>query len=321
MDIDLTNPVFNDAEAARKHYEAAVWPNGPVCPHCGVVSEATESKGKSTRPGLYNCRACDKPFTATVGTIFERSHIPLNKWLLAVRLMASSKKGMSALQLQRMLGLGSYRTAWFMEMRIREAMREMHPHASPLGGEGKTVEIDETFVGGKAKNQHAKKRKHVGTGGSGKEAVFSIVERGGKVRSQHVPAVNAATLRPILVAQVDKGTFLMTDESSPGKMMGREWGKHEAVNHGIGEYVRGEAHTNTIESYFAVLKRGIIGTYHSVSQQHLKRYLCEFDFRYNERAALEVNDSERAEKILRGAVGKRVTYQETNRTSAEASAS
>src|SRR5208282_4030591 len=247
MTIDLTDPIFNNEEAARKHFEASRWPNGPECPHCGVVGEATVLKGNSTRPGVYNCRACDKPFTATIGTIFERSHIPMHKWLLAVRLMASSKKGMSAHQLWRMLGFGSYRTAWFMAMRIRESMRELHPeNFGPLGGEGKTVEIDETFVGGKAKNQHAKRRKHIGTGGAGKEAVFSLVERGGKARSFHVPAVNAKTLRPILEAQVDRGTLLMTDEAAPSKMMGREWPKHETVNHSIGEYVRGEAHTNTI---------------------------------------------------------------------------
>ena len=321
MNIDLTDPIFNDEETARKHFEASRWPVGPVCPRCGVVGNSTELKGKSTRPGVYNCRDCDKPFTATIGTIFERSHIPMHKWLLAVRLMSSSKKGMSAHQLWRMLGFGSYRTAWFMAHRIRESMRELHPEKGALGGEGKTVEIDETYVGGKAKNQHAKKRRHVGTGGAGKEAVFSLVERKGGVRSFHVPAVNSKTLRPILTAQVAHGTFLMTDEAAPAMKMGRDFAGHETVNHSIGEYVRGDAHTNTIESYFAVLKRGIIGTYHHVSQQHLKRYLCEFDFRYNERMALRVTDAERAAKALCGAVGKRLTYRQANGVGAETPAS
>jgi transposase-like protein len=313
MNVDLTNPTFNDEEAARKHFEASRWPNGPICPHCGVVDEATELKGKSTRPGVYNCRACDKPFTATIGTIFESSHIPMHKWLLAIHLMSASKKGISAHQLWRMLGFGSYRTAWFMAHRIRESMRELHPEdAAPMGGEGKTVEIDETFVGGLEKNKHRSKRQHVGTGGAGKEAVFSLVERGGKVRSHHVPTVTAATLRPILEAQVHEATFVVTDEGATAKSLGRGFEKHGTVNHSIGEYVRGEIHTNTIEGYFSIFKRGINGVYHHVSQQHLKRYLAEFDFRYNERAALNVTDSERAEKVLLGTVGKRVTYQGTN---------
>jgi transposase-like protein len=319
MNVDLTDPIFNNEEAARRHYEASRWPNGPVCPRCGVVGNSVELKGKSTRPGVYNCRDCDKPFTATIGTIFERSHIPLHKWLLAIRLMSSSKKGMSAHQLWRMLGFGSYRTAWFMMHRIRESMRELHPEdADPLGGEGKTVEIDETFVGGLEKNKHRSKRQHVGTGGAGKEAVFSLVERGGKVRSHHVPAVTAATLRPILTAQVHEATFVMTDEGATAKSLGRGFAKHGMVNHSIGEYVRGEIHTNTIEGYFSIFKRGINGVYHHVSQQHLKRYLAEFDFRYNERIALGVTDAERAEKLLRGTVGKRMTYQETNGAGASA---
>ncbi len=313
MNVDLTHPTFNNEEAARKHFEASRWPNGPICPHCGVVDEATELKGKSTRPGVYNCRACDKPFTATIGTIFERSHIPMHKWLLAIHLLSASKKGISAHQLWRMLGFGSYRTAWFMAHRIRESMRELHPEdAVPMGGEGKTVEIDETFVGGLEKNKHRSKRQHVGTGGAGKEAVFSLVERGGKVRSHHVPTVTAATLRPILTAQVHEATFVMTDEGATAKSLGRGFEKHGMVNHSIGEYVRGEVHTNTIEGYFSIFKRGINGVYHHVSQQHLKRYLAEFDFRYNERIALGVNDSERAEKVLRGTVGKRMTYQGTD---------
>jgi transposase-like protein len=285
MTADLTNPIFTDEEAARKHFEAIRWPNGPVCPHCGLVDDARQFKGEAHRPGVYKCHGCQKQFTATVGTLYERSHIPLHKWLLATHLMSASKKGMSALQLMRMLGFGSYRTAWFMAHRIREGMR-VAKVTTPLGGKGKSVEIDETFIGGKEKNKHAKKRKHIGTGGAGKEAVFSLVERGGEVRSFHVPSVTAKTLRPILVAQVDRKSDLMTDEGAAVMMMGREFKSHQAVRHGAGEYVRGTAHTNTIEGYFSIMKRGINGVYHSVSQQHLKRYLAEFDFRYNEREAL-----------------------------------
>lgn len=311
MELNRTARIYHDDEAARTHFEAIRWPNGPECPHCGVVGEATELKGKSTRPGVYKCRACRKPFSATVGTLFERSKIPLCKWLLAVHLMTASKKGISAHQLYRMLGFGSYRTAWFMAMRIRESMRELFPEArGPMGGEGKTVEIDETFIGGKERNKHASKRKHLGTGGVGKEAVFSLVERGGRVQSHHVANVTAKTLRPILFAQVDRKSDLMTDEGPGVTAVGREFAKHQTVNHGAGEYVRGDAHTNTIEGYFSIMKRGITGTYHHISPRHLKRYLAEFDFRYNEREALGVTDTERAVKAIEGVRGKRLTYRQ-----------
>ncbi len=311
MTCDLTDKTFTDEDAARAHFEKLRWPDGPVCPHCGTIDEATELKGKSTRAGLYKCRACQKPFTATMGTLYERSHIPLHKWLLATHLMSASKKGISALQLHRMLGFGSYRTAWFMAHRIREGMRELFPETGgKLGGEGKTVEIDETYIGGKEKNKHRNKRKKLGTGGVGKEIVFSLVERGGTVRSHHVPAVSAKTLRPILRAHIDAESSVMSDDG--GARVGREFTRHETVNHSIGEYVRGDVHTNTIEGYFSILKRGINGVYHHISQQHLKRYLAEFDFRYNERMALGVTDKMRAAKAVKGVVGKRLTYQQPN---------
>ena len=196
---DLSNPIFTDEAKAREWLEARIWPNGPICPHCGVINQATLMHGKSHRPGLYQCNACREPFSVTVGTLYERSKVPLHKWLAATHLMMASKKGMSALQIGRMLGL-SKKTAWFLCHRIRESLRETNPDM--LGGEGEIVEIDETFVGGLEKNKHRSKRKHKGTGGVGKEAAFALVERDGKVRSHHIPAVNAANLRSILLERI-----------------------------------------------------------------------------------------------------------------------
>ena len=300
--FDLTNPIFHDENAAREHLEGIMWPDGPVCPHCGEREKVTKLQGKSTRPGLHSCAACRGNFTVTVGTVLERSKVPLNKWVMAFQLMASSKKGMSAHQMHRMLGV-TYKTAWFMCHRIRESMRELNP--GPIGGGNKVVEADETFVGGKAKNAHN------GAPVPKKEAVFSLVERDGKVRSHHVPNVTAKTLRPILVTQVDRGSFLMTDNAGQYVAMGREFAGHGSVNHSIKEYVRHGSfmHTNTIEGYFSILKRGVYGTYQHVSQQHLKRYLGEFDFRYNER---QLSDAERASKALEGITGKRLTYRRTD---------
>jgi transposase-like protein len=209
--VDLTNPIFTDLDAARTHFEAIRWPNGPYCPFCGVTGDRVAALGGgSMGPGWYHCKDCRKKFTAAVGTIYERSHIPMTKWLLATHLMCASKKAMSAHQLGRMLGL-PYKTAWFMAHRIREGMRELNP--SPMGGEGKTVEIDETYVGGKERTKHASKRKHVGRGGIGKEPVFSLVERGGKVRSHHVTEVNGANLRDIVRANLAGKTIIYSDEN------------------------------------------------------------------------------------------------------------
>lgn len=299
---------FHNETAAIERLEAIVWPQGPYCPRCGGFDRITPVKGG--RAGLRRCGPCKREFTVRVGTVFERSHVPLHKWFQAAHLLASSKKGISAHQLHRTLQV-TYKTAWFMEHRLREAMRELHP-TSPIGGEGRTVEADETFIGGKEKNRHRSKRAERRLGGSwGKETVFSLIERQGRVRSIHTPSVTAATLRPILVAQVDKGSLLVTDDAGQYRHMHRDF-HHEVVNHGIGEYVRGEAHTNTIESYFAVMKRGITGVYHHVSQQHLKRYLAEFDFRHNERTALGVTDEVRADRLIRGIVGKRLTYRDSS---------
>ncbi len=305
---DFSNPIFHDADKAREWLETRLWPQGPVCPKCGVVNEATLMKGKSHRAGLCQCNACREPFTVTVGTLYERSHVPLNKWLAATYLMMSSKKGMSALQISRMIGV-TYKTSWFMCHRIRESLRDGHP--GPLGGEGQIVEADETYVGGKDKNRHANKRVGV-SGGAMKEPVVSLVERSGRVRSQHVKDVNVKTLRPILAEQIDAATHLLTDTTWVYKSAGKHFADHTMVNHTIGEYVRGPLHTNTVESYFAILKRGIVGTFHHVSATHLKRYVGEFDFRYNEREALGVDDAERFNRAIPGIVGRRLTYRRIN---------
>ena len=304
MPANINKDVLSSETKAREWFEHLLWPDGPICPHCGLVDCSTKLNGTAHRVGVYKCKGCEKQFTVTVGTLFERSKIPLNKWLMALFLLASSKKGMSTHQMHRMLQI-SYKSTWFMTMRLREAMREGKLPGA-LGGQNKVVEGDETYVGGKAKNR----KNYVPP----KEAVFALVERDGKVRSAHVPVVNYETLRPIMVAQVAKASYLMTDESTVYPKIGDEFAGHGTVNHSIEEYVRGNFwHTNTVENYFSILKRGIIGTYHHVSPQHLKRYLAEFDFRYNERVALGCNDWMRAEKLAKGIVGKRLTYRRTRR--------
>ncbi|MGH6848827.1 MAG: IS1595 family transposase [Methylocella sp.] len=300
--LDLRNPIFHDDDKAREHLEAVLWLDGPVCPHCGVMGDRiTKLQGNSTRPGLYNCKDCRKPFSVTIGTVMERSHVPVSKWVLASQLMASSKKGFSALQLQRMIGT-NYETAWFLFHRLREAANDLTP--SPLGGKSKVVEADESYIGGRAKN------KAYGPPPK-KMAVFSLVERGGKARSRHVADVTAKTLRKAIVTQADRKSYLMTDEAPVYTKTGKEFSGHGTVNHSIDEYVRhgGFTHTNTIESFFAIMKRGVYGNFHSVSEAHLPRYLSEFDFKYNHRSALGYNDAERAEALLRGAKGKRLLYR------------
>jgi transposase-like protein len=298
MPNELNNVTFQDEAKARKWLEAQLWPDGPVCPHCGALETSTPI---ATRVGWYQCNGCRKQFSVTVGTLFERSHIPLNKWLMAAFLICASKKGMSTHQLHRTLGI-SYKSTWFMMHRIREAMRE--GKLGPLGGLGKFVEADETFTGGKARNRAYKAPPP-------KEPAFALVERGGKVRSYHVPEVTAVTLKPIIVDAIAKDSHFRTDESGVYWEVGEQFASHRTVVHSIGEYVRGDAHTNTIEGYFSIFKRGIYGVYHHVSQTHLKRYLGEFDFRYNYRTALGFTDRERTTIALKGIIGKRLTYRRT----------
>jgi len=306
---NLQDPIYHDDDAARAHLESLLWPHGPVCPHCGVVDNATAMKGATTRPGLYKCKTkeCRKPFTVTVGTVMERSKVPLHQWVLAAHYMASSKKGMSAKQLERLMGV-TYETAWFLFHRLREAAKVTNP--GPLGGEGMIVEADETGVGGKERNKRLSKRNPKNIGMVGKQVAFTLVERNGRARSFHVANVSGKTLRPIIVKHVKRSSTLMTDDAGQYRPIGAEFARFETVNHGIEEYVRGEWHSNTVEGFFSILKRGVYGTFHHVSEAHLHRYLAEFDFRYSNREALGVDDIARAEELLRGAQGKRLYYRQ-----------
>jgi transposase-like protein len=306
--------MFQDEDKAREALEALRWPDGPICPHCGNSAQdkiaKVEGKKHSHRPGLYYCNECKGQFTVTVGTVFERSKVPLTKWWLAAHLLNSSKKGVSAHQIHRTIGV-TYKTAWFMMHRLREAMADLKP-SGPLGGSGKIVEADTTYIGGKEANKHRNKRDSKKIGGMGKQIVHTLVERSGKARSHHVANISGKTLRPILTAHVSRKSTLMTDTAGGYMGAGKEFDRHEMVDHGIGEYVRGDAHSNTVEGYFSVLKRGINGVYHHVSEAHLKRYLAEFDFRYNNRMSLGVTDGERTANALKGIEGKRLTYRPTN---------
>lgn len=293
---DLLAPHFTDADKAREYLEALRWPNGPVCPHCGTEGGHYALKGKSHRAGLLKCKDCRKQFSVTVGTVFERSKIPLNKWLLAVHLMCASKKAMSSHQIHRMLGV-TYKSAWFMTHRIREAMK---PGSAGLMGEGGgVVEADETFWGNNGKQPKGAR------GFAHKMKVVSLVERGGEKRSLVVPNVNAKTLRSVLEANVSKSAHLMTDEHAGYTLVGREFASHGVTRHSRGEYANGQVHSNTAEASFSLLKRGLVGTFHHVGEQHLQRYVTEFDFRWNHRKA---TDRERSDTLLQSIAGKRLTY-------------
>jgi transposase-like protein len=312
--LGVTDPKFQDPLVAADYLESIRWPDGPVCPHCGE-SERKHYKLPSKTRRLWKCAACRKQFTVTIGTIFERSHIPLNKWLLAFYLLCSSKKGMSAHQLHRMLGV-SYKSAWFMCHRIRYAMHEA-PFQSRLSG---TVEADETYVGGRRRRPNKvqgaplsgylpDKRRQTGRG-SDKTPVLVLVERGGDARAFRVANVTGKELGGAIRTHVDRSAHLRTDSFRSYLGVGQDFASHEFVNHAE-EYVRGDAHTNTAENYFSILKRGIDGVYHHVSVAHLPRYLAEFDFRYNNRAARGYTDAERTRLALSQVGGKRLRYSET----------
>jgi len=309
----LSAPIFHDADKAREWLEARLWKDGPICPHCGTVDEATLMKGKTTRPGLYQCNACREPFTVTVGTLYERSKIPLNKWLAATYLLMASKKGVSALQVGRMIGV-SRKTAWFLCHRIRESVKIAR--TARLGGEGKIVEVDETYYGPvktprTMRTTGAPFTKGGKKGGNNKRPVISLVERGGKVRSFHVPRADAVTVAKIVNDNIDRESKLFTDESRLYTRIGAEFADHQTVNHSAKEYVRGHVHSNTVENYFSVFKRGMRGIYQHCDEKHLHRYLAEFDYRYNNREGLGVDDAMRFEQSIPGIVGKRLTYRRT----------
>lgn len=309
---------FTNADAARKHLEAIQWPDGPICPHCGTIDRASAISGG--RPGLWFCNACRKQFSVTVGTVFERSKVPLNIWLYANHLLCSSKKGISSHQLARMLGV-TYKTAWFMAHRIREAMKPVEGSEPPLGGAGKVVEVDEAYIG---KKDGPKGRKAAGSGGyAHKRTVLSLVERGGKIRSFKIGSASRDEIGPAIRQNVDPQSVLHTDGAKIYMGLAAT-AAHETVDHNK-TYVRKstianlgniemwpDVHTNTLEGFFSVFKRGMVGTYQHCGEQHLDRYLAEFDFRRNNRAKLGIDDAMRADIALQGIVGKRLTYRRAN---------
>lgn len=305
----LTDKIFHDEDAARIHFEGIRWPEGRSCPHCGTVNNSTLLKGKTTRPGLYKCKDCRKPFTATMGTIYERSHIPLHKWLLATHLMVSSKKGISAAQLHRNLGFGSYRTAWFMAHRIREAMRS--DDTTPMGSGGGDVFADETFFG---RNPDVPVNR---TPYRSMNQILTLVDRatGRSVSMVFDGSISAAKITPILEANIAKEARLITDEGNHYKAPGKAFAAHGYVSHARGEYVSRDDRsitTNQIEGFFGIFKRGMRGIYQHCGKQHLHRYLAEFDFRYTNREATGCNDTERAMRAVAGTVGRRLMYARPN---------
>jgi len=297
--------IYTDANAAREHLEKLLWPEGPICPHCGNSDPARIRKleGKSTRPGVYKCRECEKPFTVTVGTVFERSKIPLNTWVYATDLLTASKKGMSAHQLHRMLGV-TYKTAWFMAHRIREAMRDDKP--TPMGNAGNPVQVDETYYG-----NTSKRAKHYKKGHSNKSGVVALVEPStGKARAFKVESATADVVCNIVFTNIRRKAVLVTDESRLYTFAGNAYSEHQTVLHAGREYVNKEGYTtNNVENFFGIFKKGMVGVYHFCGEQHLQRYLDEFSFRYSNRSGLGVNDKMRGELALKGITGKRLTYR------------
>jgi transposase-like protein len=296
----LDDKHFHDEEAAIAYLEERLWPNGPVCPHCGGVERISRMKGKSTRIGVWKCYQCRKPFRCTVGTVFESSHVPVRLWLQCVHLMASSKKGISSNQLHRILGV-TLKTAWFMSHRVREAMRALG--VEPMGGEGKEVEADETYIG---------QQEGLGTDASryhNKNMVVTLVERGGSARSFHTDGHSIASIVPIVRENIKRESRLMTDKALHYRAVGKEFAEHGTVEHAQYQWKDGDWHTNTVEGFYSIFKRGMKGVYQHCKEKHLHRYLAEFDFRYSNRVRLGVNDVDRADRTLKGIVGKRLTYQ------------
>jgi transposase-like protein len=297
----LSAPHFHDEQAAIDFVERRVWEHGRVCPHCGVIDDSGRLQGKSTRLGVWKCYSCRKPFTVKIGTIFEDSHVGIHLWLQAIYLVAASKKGISANQLHRILGV-TLKTAWFMGHRIRLAMQD--PRNTLMGEDGCIIEADETYIGRKP---GTKKRRGPGH----KEMVFSLVERGGKARSVHITGKMFDGIKDALAGNVHPNARLNTDDARIYRKIAKSYAEHMVVNHSANEYVNGESTTNTVEGFFSVFKRGMNGIYQHCNSAHLHRYLAEFDFRYNNRVALKVNDHERAERLVKGIVGKRLTYETT----------
>ncbi|HEY1225511.1 MAG TPA: IS1595 family transposase [Brevundimonas sp.] len=310
----LSNPIFHDEAKARAHFEKVRWPHGRVCPHCGVVDASTALQGKAHRKGLYKCNACGDQFTATIGTVYEDSKVPLNKWLLATHLMCASKKGISALQLQRELALGSYRTAWFMAHRIRESMTDTDD--TPLGGEGQIVEADETYYGKPAETPalrtDGKPFIRRSPAKRAKRPVVALVERGGRAKVFHVAVADKATVSRLVIENVHPASRLHTDESRLYTGAADVFASHETVKHSAGEYARGDVNTNSAEGFFGVFKKGMKGVYQHCSEKHLNRYVTEFGFRHNTRALLGFDDAARTNAALKGTVGKRLTYRRTD---------
>ncbi len=296
----LSAKVLQNEAAAIAWVEARVWPQGPVCPHCGGFDRIGKMKGKATRIGLYKCYQCRKQFTVKVGTVFEDSHVPMNLWLQAMYLLCSSKKGISSNQLSRTLGV-QLKTAWFMSHRIREAMRVVG--FEPMGGAGEMIEIDETFVG----RQEGQPKRRAGWGH--KNTVMTLVQRGGSARSFHVDGTTSGHLLPIVRANISKEAFVMSDELTAYNKLGDEYWMHQTVNHSADEYVRGIVHTNTVEGYYSIFKRGMKGVYQHCKEKHLHRYLAEFDFRYSNRIRLGIDDVERTARAIKGILGKRLKYR------------
>lgn len=309
----LSAPHFQNEVAAFEYVESHLWPNGPTCPHCGNADTAKIGRleGETTRIGLRKCYECRKPFTVRMGTIFESSHLPLHLWLQVIHLMNASKKGISTRQVQRMLQC-SMKTAWHLTHRIREMMtdRVTPPVGSDSGEGSQPVEIDETYVGGKAKNRHKNARGRGRGWDVPKAPVLALVERRGRVRAFHVPNVTGANLKEVVEKHVAPDATIFSDENHTTRHAASGF-QSDSVNHRDEEYVRGIVHTNTVESFFAIVKRGITGVYHGVSEAHLQRYLCEFEHRYSHREAVGTDDVARAELALKGAKGKRLTYETT----------